>query len=148
METALADPIAIPLLLDPALVDTDRVAVRINGVEQSDSFALWGRERRRSGFGHGRFGDAVFGRGHGPGFGIGPFGLGAMGRGVGVTTHRTAASFPAGDYLVACRATDGLGNAGPWGGDGYVAHRPAPPAPTDAALSGWTLTWSWSPDDG
>jgi hypothetical protein len=118
--------------------------IEIASALQPDRVVLAVQGRQFQGFGLTPAESGGFGFATGLPLGGGVFGAGYLGQGAELFTHRTLASFVAGDYTVRLRAVDRLGNAGDWSDSYTIQHRPLPPAPTNLRIADGILTWAWS----
>lgn len=140
----MAAPIEFDLLISPSLLHSDHLQIRVDGAVQTDRIQPWpGTLRSRRGFGYGNPATTPFGVWCLPGVDV-PFGAGKFGQGAKRLTHRTRASFVAGDYAIDTRSIDAAGNAGGYSASATVRHRPVPPAPLSLAIAGSVLSWTWS----
>ncbi len=140
----MATPIPITIIQSRRFMAGDVMQIEVDSTVLPDRVPIWGSERARIGFGHGRFGRGRFGVGRALGFGQGLFGRGLFGQGVRTLPYQTAGRYTAGDYSVRVRAIDRIANTGDWSSAVDYPHRPTPPTPRNLAISSGTLTWSWS----
>ena len=140
----MAAPLTISIVQSRRYEYGDTAELEVDSVLQPDSWPIWGFERNLLGFGHGPYGGGGYGAGDSLGYGNGGYGLGLWGQGARIVSFLTIGQFVAGDFTLRVRARDGIGNVDGWSDAVIHQHRPVPPTPTDLAILGGILGWTWS----